>query len=136
MKFYENPDRWSMQVPLTAQTLNVTRQDRHFRVDVNGENKPLADLYLIPAHRDQVQVRREAYLEDHSEALALYPRVRELIDYRVRVTVAIAALLLAQAVVGILVFLKRRQKATLAFLTLSVGWAALWLWLAQVYLPA
>jgi len=125
-----------MLVPLAGETLSVTRKERHFRVDANGESKPLVDLYLVPAHREEIQTRRETYLQNHAEALALYPRVRDLIDYRVRVTVAMAALFLAQIILGIILLSKRNQRATLVFLTFSVAWAALWLWLAQVYLPA
>jgi hypothetical protein len=132
MQQWVDSQNWNMVIPLAAGTLSIKRSGQTIQLDPNAGGKGrVCTLQLTAVAKPEAQA---AVIQDAFDRMAeKYPRFKDLVPYRTRVTYLITlALLLQELTLAAVHRLWPSRTLGLRFLALTV-WIAAGTWLSLVY---
>lgn len=129
---FESPEAWQGSVPVEGGAMTVTRKDRH--VTLRRPDGGITVAVLEKA--GDALAEKEALEKIYADTASRYPRFRNLMSYRIRISELFLMLLVLQEVF----FLAARRVASSAGwvyplrVVSGLAWLAGGLWLSMVYL--
>lgn len=132
MQSWDNAEKWEIRLPIEAGLVGVRREGNRITVDggtAGGEGADEVTLTEMGDPNDQIAEIRAAY----EAAERKFPPFRDFLEYRLKVTALLVAVLLLQEIF-FYIYKRAFQKyyAELRGLNL-LGWAGVGMWLFIVY---
>ncbi len=130
---WDGPDNWQVSIGLPTGMRTLARAGAQISLRSTGPQISETVRILAPAASDEIDSARQLILRSHAAAQERYPKVRDLLDYRLKVTYLILALFFFQELIY---WGGRKQGKKLNLIVGAIacaGWLGLWIWLAESY---
>jgi len=134
MEYWENAEIWKVVLPIEGTTININRKGEELSIEWVSQKE--RDKKIILASGPEVGFEVEKIREAYRNSSRKYPRFRDVLDFRVKITQLLILFVILQEIL-FLIYKKinGRYYARLKVINICL-WIAVGIWLESVYFKA